>query len=127
MTTTDLQYPVRYCHFCDYIMFYNRYENGEHYAHCNNHAHHSCMGFSYRVVGTGVQVKEFTLAHTDILYFKARTEKTGEIKTSLLVADHDGTPQPAASLIQVDLQVILNKKDTRNLLEKIRKTILLLD
>lgn len=128
MTTIDLQYPVRYCYFCDNLMFYNRYENGEHYAYCNHPLHASCMGFSYRIVDSAVKIKEFTISHTDILYYTVKSDKDSDgTKTKLLVANPEGEPNSIVNLFKTDLQAILNKEASVKLLEKIRKAVLLLD
>lgn len=127
MIAIDLRYPVRYCHFCGQMMFYNRYENGEHYAYCNNPTYSSCMGFTYRVTDDQIKVKEFTLAHTDILYFRARNNSNDQVESCLLVANPEGDPHAVSNFMAVDMQTILHKEHSCKLLEKIRKAVLLLD
>jgi hypothetical protein len=126
--TIELKYPVRYCHFCDQIMIYNRYTNGDHYAYCNDSAYSSCMAFMYNVCDNKIKIKEFTLAHTDILYFKVRAGKDAEDSSShLLICNPEADPHSIKNLIKADAQIVLNKDSSLRLLERIRKSIILLD
>lgn len=125
--TIDLCYPVRYCHFCNNIMFYNRYSNGEHYAYCNSPAHLGCMGFSYSKKNDFIDIKQFTVSDTEVLYFKVFRESTTSYSSSLLMRQADGAPRRIDNLLDVDINTILDKDNSIKLLKSIHKTMLLLE
>lgn len=130
----NLHYPVKHCHFCNQIMMYNRYTNGDHYVYCNSSTTLSCMGFTYCTIGEKVKIKEFTISDTDILSFrtflKKGTDGIEAYSNTVLVQQLDAEPKTVKmleNLLYADPNTILNKEHSVKLLDKLRKTILLLD
>lgn len=125
----NIRYPVSYCHFCDQLMCYNRYENGDSFVYCNNSIS-SCMGFTYARKDDNVIVKDFSIAGTDIIYFRVfsqlQQDGTELLRTSLLL--HDGDKyRRVEDLMKVTLDTILNKEESLKLLKTVNKQIMLLD
>lgn len=112
-------YPVTNCHFCNKIMLYTRYENGETYVHCNNDT--SCMGFTYSCK-KNVEVKTFTISDASGLQFRLYLEN-GITATNSIFTKSD----IIHNLVKVEPNIILDKEQSVKLLSKIRKTVLLLD
>ncbi len=112
-------YPVKNCHFCDHIMLYTRYENGESYVYCNNNT--SCMGFTYSCNDNNIKVKTFTISDDSVLQLRVYVED--DITTNFILT-HSETIR---NLIKIEPSIILNKEKSIKLLAKIRKAVLLLD
>jgi hypothetical protein len=130
----NLHYPVKHCHFCNQIMMYNRYTNGDHYVYCNSSTNLSCMGFTYCTIDDKIKIKEFTISDTDILSFRNFMKKAADgsesYSNTVLVQQIDASPQTVKvleNLLYTDPDTILSKIHSLKLLDKVKKAILLVD
>lgn len=123
-------YPVSYCHICEQLMCYTRYENGDVYSYCNNSINSVCMGFVYSRRDNDIKIKEFSISGADVMCFRVFSEvqKDGtEITKNILLMRSGHTLHRIEDLVSVKLETILNKAESLKLLKTISKQVLLLD